>query len=553
VVSRRQFLRNTIAASLALAGGAFATACAQPAAPAATPTQAPAAATSAPAATQAPKPAATAAATTAAAATNVATAPTPAKGGVLKVGKASDFTGFDPTNFGTFQQWIPQFYDTLIRQDAALKPSPELAESWQMSTDGRQLTMNLRKGVLFHNGRELEAKDVAFTVKRTADPAIAANIRGMLTPIKSVDVKDKYTAVFNFDRPYAAIFDALDLMYIHPEEEANNLKTKPVGTGPFTLGQWVPNTTVQLKRNVKYWKTDAPLVDEIQVVILPDAQGRIVAMETGSVDVAESPSYVDYVRILDEKKYRVYVAGLGATMMTVYFNVTRQPFNNKKVRQAFSLALDRARITSVYTRGVSEPQCLPWRKEVFAYDAELAKRCDFNLDKAKALLAEAGLPNGAADINISGEGYSPGSKVTAEVFQADLAKIGFKLTIKEYEAAAARPKLTTGDFQVAAHGYGRANRDPATLFGGALPFYNKSDITKFESPDYDRLISEGASTMDQAKRKDIYRQLTEIILDECHVLTICPRPERYAFRANVKGFATNLEGMMDLRGVSVTG
>ena len=421
-----------------------------------------------------------------------------------------------------------------------------------MSSDGLQLTMRLRKGVTFHNGREMEAKDVVFTVKRTADPATAANIRGMLAPITSTEAKDKYTVVFNFAKPYAAIFDALDLLFIHPEEEAANLKTKPVGTGPFTLGQWVPNTSVVLKRNPNYWKTGVPLLDEIRIQILPDTQGRIVALETNTVDLAETPSYVDFVRLRGDQKYQVVTAGLGAAILTVYFNVTKEPFNNKKLRQAVSYALDRARIASTYTRGVVEAQTLPWRKEVFAYDAELAKRVEYNLDKAKQLVVEAGFANGVqADINTSGEGYSPGSKVTAEILQADLAKIGVKLTIREYEAAAARPKLTTGDFQVAVHGYGRANRDPATLFGGALPFYNKSAITKFESPEYERLINEGATTLDLTKRKEIYRRLTEIILDEAHVLTICPRPETYALRAGVKGFTTTLEGMMDLRATSV--
>ena len=103
----------------------------------------------------------------------VAAAPTPVrKGGTLRFGSAADFTGFDPTNFGTFQNWIPTFYDTLIREDAQLQPHPELAESWELSRDGLIFTARLRKGVTFHNGRELEAKDVVYSVKRTADPKI---------------------------------------------------------------------------------------------------------------------------------------------------------------------------------------------------------------------------------------------------------------------------------------------------------------------------------------------------------------------------------------------
>ncbi|MDA8218547.1 MAG: ABC transporter substrate-binding protein [Dehalococcoidales bacterium] len=448
--------------------------------------------------------------------------------------------------------WIPSLYDTLIREDAQLNPQPQLAESWEFSSDGLSLTFSLRKGVTFHDGRQLEAEDVVYSFNRTKNPDIGANIRGMLAPIGGAEAKDKNTVVFKFEKPYAAVFDALDLLFVIPDESGEDIKTKPVGTGPFSLAQWLPNNMAILKRNPDYWLSGAPVLDQVEIKILSDTQGRVVGLETDTVDMVEAPGYIDFVRLREDQKYQALTAGNGAAILCAYFNVDHEPFDNKKVRQAFSYALDRARITQTYTRGVSQPMCLPWRKEVFAYDATLASTCEFNLDKAKQLLAEAGFPDGfEADVNTSGEGYSPGSKVTAEIFQADLAKIGVKLNIHEYEAAAARPKLVGGDFQVAVHGYGRANRDPATLFGGALPFYNNSAITGYGSDEYGKLIDEGATTLDMNKRKEIYHRLTEIIVDEAVVLTICPRPETYVLRDSVKGFATNLDGMMDLRKVTV--
>ena len=493
------------------------------------------------------------AATSPAPALTVAAAPTPArKGGTLRFGSAADFTGFDPTNFGTFQDWIPTFYDTLIREDAQLQPHPELAESWELSRDGLTFTARLRKGVTFHNGRELEAKDVVYSVKRTADPKTAANIRGMLAPIKGAEARDKYTVELKFEKPYPALFDALDLLFIHPEEAGDNIKTKPVGTGPFLLEQWTPGSKVTLKRHPNYWRPGAPSLDVIDIQILPDSQARMVALEAGTEDAIDRPAYIDMARLHDDKRYQLIAAGMGSTMLTVYFNVTRAPFDNKKVRQAFSYSLNRPRITQNYTRGFSRPQCLPWRKEVFAFQPDLEGTCKFDLDKAKQLLAEAGFASGLeVPINVSTEGYSPGSKVAAEILQADIAKIGVKLNIAYYEAAAARQRLTTGDFQVAAHGYGRAHRDPATLFGGALPFYNKSQITKFESAEYGKLIEEGASTTEMEKRKAIYKRLTEIIADEAFVLSVCPLPRTYAIRATVEGMDVTLEGMMDLRSVSL--
>ncbi|MHB1133674.1 MAG: ABC transporter substrate-binding protein, partial [Chloroflexota bacterium] len=417
VLTRRRLLAAIAGVPLAMAA-----ACSTPAQPSATAT------VGKPAAVPTQAPAAQATAASPAAGTAVKA------GGQVKFGRASDFTGFDPTNFGTFQEWIPAFYDTLTRQDAALKPQPELAESWEMAKDGLTLTMNLRKGVTFHSGRELEAKDVVASFSRVRDPKTGANIRGMMEPVAGAEAKDRHTVVFKFDKPYAAIFDALDMLFIHPEESTDDLKTKPVGTGPFILGERVPNTKTIVKRNPKYWRSGAPLVDEIEIQILPDAQGRIVALETGSVHVIEQPSYLDFVRLRDDKNYLTATGGEGGSILTVYFNVTRKPFDNKQVRQAISHALDRDRITQTYTRGVSKAQSLPWRKEVFAYDAELEGRFAFNLDKAKQLLAEGGYPNGfEAEINTSGEGYSPGSKMAAEILQADLAKIGVKLTIRDYE------------------------------------------------------------------------------------------------------------------------
>ena len=212
---------------------------------------------------------------------------------------------------------------------------------------------------------------------------------------------------------------------------------------------------------------------------------------------------------------------------------------------AIDLAIDRKRFADIYYAGFSKPACLPYPDFSPGYFEDQAKRCEFNLDKAKKLLNEAGITSLDVTMTVSGPALYPGSDVLAEVMNADLKKIGVNLKIENLPQAQARPKiLTAKDYQMAGHLYGRANKDPATMFGGTTPYLTdcEQNITRYCSDRYKKLVEEAAATLQPEKRKTIFREINDFLFAEKFCLPVAPNFIGFVKRKNVHGFGVNLDG-----------
>ncbi|HWU37434.1 MAG TPA: ABC transporter substrate-binding protein [Candidatus Acidoferrum sp.] len=391
-------------------------------------------------------------------------------GGVLRYAHNTDILNFDPTQLpaGNFAM-LYTLYDTLIRFDEKYKATPQLAESWEFGDGGKRLTMRLRKGVTFHTGREFSADDVVFTLQRFQDKEVAANLRPMSLYIKDAKADDKHTVSFNMEKPNAALLDFLDSMFIMDKETVKDVKTKGVGTGPFKLIRWIPGDRIIWEKNKNYWKEGKPYLDGIEMLAIPDYSALSINVEAGAIDIAERLAPSDLKRLQGNPSLEVLITAFGNQWNDILFNTKRPPFDNPKVRAAIDLAVDRKRFADIYYAGFSKPACLPYPEFSPGYFEDQAKRCEFNLDKAKKLLNEPGISNLDVTMTVSAPGYYPGSDVLAQVMNADLRKIGVNLKIENLPQAQARPKiLMARDYQLAGHIYGRANKDPVTMFAGAV-------------------------------------------------------------------------------------
>ncbi|HEV8308352.1 MAG TPA: ABC transporter substrate-binding protein [Methylomirabilota bacterium] len=476
----------------------------------------------------------------------------PKRGGTLRLGQVGGVLNFDGhrLSWGNYPM-LNQSYNTLLRYDGELRPQPELAEGWTFGKDGRTLDFQLRRGVLFHNGREFVADDVVWNITRAQDPKVAAHVRPMALAIKKAEAPDRDRVVLSFDRPTPAILDLFDAMSIIGREGEADLKQKPLGTGPFQLVTWVPGDRAVFKRFPQYFRKGLPYLDEVVLQQVPDAAALVINLEAGAIDMAFEVPPRDAVRLRDHPRIRILQTFPGATVFDIMLNVTRPPFDKKAVRQAINHAVDRKRFVDTILLGIGEPWCQPFPRQSLGYAPDLGTaHCEFNLTRAKQLLAEAGHPNGfEATLHISTATF-PLTRQLAQILQSDLAKIGVRLAIRDVEPAEYR-EVTWGErqkFAIVLHQFGRANRDPDSLFKGAGAWYAEKGMTLYTSPEYRQLIDEAGGTTDAGKRRQLYGRLARLIADEAFTLPLAPNITLYGHQAYVQGPRLDVEGRVSLEG-----
>jgi peptide/nickel transport system substrate-binding protein len=561
-LTRRHVLRLVVGG----AGLAMLTACApQAAAPAPAPTSAPAkpaeaAKPAAPAATTAPA-APAAAAATPAAATRPAEAPKPADparpaaaaqpaatqpsapartGGTLRIITAADFgaRGIDPhsispTSFDTV--WT--VYDTLTKYDQTLKPQPMLAESWDVSSDFKQIKLNLRKGVQFHSGRELTSDDVKWNIERIKDPKSgAAQLQTMANWWSAIETPDKNTVILKSEAPRPAVFDMLEYMNIADKVtmEGPDAATRAVGTGPFMWGEWVQGDHQRYLKNKNYWQTGKPYVDELYFQVLKDPQAGTVQFEAGAADVLLNPPIRDLARLKSDSRFRAIINTFTGQHYVMFFNVMQPPFDKKEVRQAFCYAADRKRFAESVLQGVDVPRDLPWPKQSPAYDEAKANHYTFDLEKAKSLLAAAGNPPIDSQINYSSSDYEPGQ--FAQIIQVDFAKLGVKMSNNAVDTAALQDYSTKINYNgLILRFSGYAGTDPVTLVTTSSYWRAAGNGSGYKNDAYTRLVQSLSSEPDPAKRKQVISDLNDFLLDEVFVTSLASQTTSALAKANVSG------------------
>ncbi len=515
---------------------------AAPAAPAPAAPAKPAAPVAQPAATPAPAKPAAAPAT-----------PAPKRGGTLKMMHPGDVRDFDGHGLW-LRSWpiMGQLYNTLLRLDAKLDPQPELAESWKLADDSKSVTLKLRAGVKWHSGRELVAEDVKANIERIQVPATASQMRPLAQGIGSIGTPDKTTVVLNFNRAHLAVFDLLDSMQLVDPEGFGEVKSKGVGTGPFKFAEWQPGNLVRMVRNPDYWRAGYPLLDEIVVQAANDLESMAVSLEAKAIHLVEQPTPQSVARFKSSPDLKVVAIEQWGLAQDMIMNLRRPPFDKPEVRQAINHAVNRPRFVEIALSGLGVPSCLPIPQGSWAWDAALAGSCAYDLDKAKQLLEKAGV-GGGFEASFIVRGNSQPQVQLGQILQGDLAKIGVKIKVETLEDAVHEKSLTDGNFDFAAHDYGRANKDPDTLFRATSAWRPTQTYSGFEFQEYKDKIDAGSATSDRAKRKDAYRDLFGYILQGPATLSIAGRFFLFAHTTALQDFAHNLDGMELLERAWLTG
>jgi len=307
----------------------------------------------------------------------------------------------------------------------------------------------------------------------------------------------------------------------------------------------VPNDRIELVPFQDYWDRGKPYLDRYIVRDIPDPAALAINLESGAVDCIWQPNFLDLVRFRDSGgKYVADLGAPGAVVYNIIINCKAEPFTNKKVRQAIAWSIDRTRFCKAILQGLAKPTCLIWPTHSWAYFTDLEGKVGYDIDKARALLREAGLEKGFETEILTAPKTAYGGRELAQILQADLKKIGVNAKISEVEQAVYATRVQQKrDYALATQNYGRANRDPGSVFTGARAWVNDKGggFSRFESAEYDRLVAEMQSTMDQEKRKGTARKLQELALDECFVNPVAPQYRAWAYASYVKGFDYDMD------------
>ncbi|GII94027.1 ABC transporter substrate-binding protein [Sinosporangium siamense] len=442
---------------------------------------------------------------------------TPKSGGRLSLMIRLDAVELDPHRMSETSAFVinEQLYDSLV-QSYRGEIKPGLAESWEQSADGTTLTFKLRDNAYFHSGRKVTAKDVKYSLERIKDPKTRAPRARSYESISSVEAKDDRTVVITLSQTNAAILTLLStaassIVDRTVAEAKDGLNGKADGgSGPFKLASRVTGQAIKLDKHDKYWEKGVPYLDGLDFTFNPDDNARAAAIRSGTIDFLWRPA-PEFIDALKKDQALKWYGGSGSLSLHLRLNTSKAPYDNVKVRQAIYLALDRQEILNVANSGFGTPLnagYLPPDRYGAVTKPMYGKP---DIEKAKALLAEAGHPDGF-DAKLMVIATSAFQVRSAEVEQQQLAKIGIKVTIESVEATIADSKTKSGDFDMYQSGFG-LTYDPDERFsasflkGGGLNYGNWSD------PDYEQLIVKARSETDKAKRAELYQQAETILAE----------------------------------------
>lgn len=378
------------------------------------------------------------------------------QGGAITITYKDDVATLDPAIGYDWQNWsmIKSLFDGLMDYEPGTTTlRPELAESYEISPDGKTFTFKLRKGVKFHNGREMTADDVKYSLDRVTNPKTQSPGAGFFASINGYDdvaggkseslsgvtVVDPSTVKIELSRPDATFLHVMAINFSHvvPKEEVEkygaDFGKHPVGTGAYKMAEWTLGQRLVFERNADYWHKGLPYIDKITFEIGQEPIVALLRLQNGEVDVPGDgipPAKFQEVMADPEQKARVVE---GGQLQTGYVTMNTQmpPFDNVKVRQAVNMAINKDRIVKlINNRAVPANQPLP--PSMPGYDKAFTGYA-FDLDKAKALLGEAGHPDGF-ETELFVMNTDPNPRI-AQAIQQDLAAIGIKAAIQSLAQA----------------------------------------------------------------------------------------------------------------------
>ncbi len=483
-------------------------------------------------------------------------------------GSPSTFNPQIATDGTTFNASSQAIYDRLVEfKQGSTELEPALAESWQVSKDGKTYTFKLRKNVAFHTTpyfkptRTFNADDVLFSFNRQRDKkhpyhAVSGgayeyfNSMEMGSLIKDIKKVDDYTVQFTLARSEAPFLANLgmDFASILSAEYGDKLlaaKTpekmdrEPIGTGPFIFSSYAKDNLIRYNANENYF-AGKPAIKKLVFAITPDANVRTQKLKAGECHLVAEPSPADLDKLKKDKNIQV-MEQESLNVGYLAMNMEKAPLNKLKVRQAINYALNRQSYIDAIYLGRASIAKNPMPPTQWGYNAN-TKDFEYNPEKAKQLLKEAGLASGFEielwTLPVS-RPYNPQGKKMGELMQSDLAKVGIKVKLVTYDWPTYLDKTRKGQHQLVQMGWSGDNGDPDNFLNMLLScasVKSGSNLARWCYKPYDSLVQKARTLSDIKKRTALYEKAQTVFKEQAPWVTLAHAKVFRAMRSNVKGY-----------------
>ncbi|HYE97815.1 MAG TPA: ABC transporter substrate-binding protein [Planctomycetota bacterium] len=469
-----------------------------------------------------------------------------ASGKVLIWARGGDSRTLDPAQveYGEDAKITQNVFETLVAyKDDSVELEPRLATRWTFSDDGRTLTFELRENVVFHDGTTFDADDVVFTFGRLLDPKHphaprAVPYASSFGNIVSVKADGPRKAVFTLKAPSVVMLHNLALFgaaVVSPEavaKEGEAFGRRPVGTGPYRMARWEKDVKIELAAFDRYWgrKPSIPLVI---VVPVPSPQTAVEKLKRGEVHAIDHPTPSD-ARALQADPAMAVHSLPGMNVVYLAFNLRKEPYSDRRLREAIGLALDRAAINERVFNGLGTiaTNLVPpsvWPGEPlppYAHDPA----------KAKAALAALKPPELEIIYNTLPRPYNPEPQRLAEAIRDQLAAVGLRVRLTGYDRPAFEVKYKEPGHAMYISGWLADIQDPDNFFHPLLHGESKKDMNAsfFDDPAFNTAVSDAQKEADPAKRRALYATAAEVYRRELPTISLTHLPQIVIARKNVK-------------------
>lgn len=432
-----------------------------------------------------------------------------------------------------------QIFETLVYRDTDSSIKPGLAESWTTSEDASVWTFTLRQGVKFQDGEPFNAEAVKYNIERLQNPETAAPKASVVNMVESVTVVDEYTVSFTLTEA-SSVFLAQISSYttgmLSPkaaETYGKEFGQHPVGTGPLKLESWDYGSSLKLTRFDNYWGEPAA-VDSVTIRIVPEDASRVMMLKTGDADVVAGIPPIQIsdleadpaVKVLTETGYRTIFLGM---------NSTKAPLDDVRVRQAINYAIDRDSIIQNVMRNIASYPDSFMISNVIDFSAKGLGCYEYNPEKAKELLSEAGVKNLTLTLSTP-EGRYANDRQVAEVLQHMLNEVGITATIDVLDWGAYQERATAGEHELFLLGMGCPTGDPEFNLYMNFGTTGPQNYSRFSNSTVDQLLTEQSTILDTEKRSGVMYEIQETLKNDACGAPLYYEMQTYGCGADVDGF-----------------